>query len=219
MSIRATFQGELNSLKQMILELGNQVLDAVGRSIDALKNQDIDKALKIIEDDGQINLMEEEINDKAILLIAQQSPVAIDLRRVIVAIKISSDLERVGDLAVNIAKSVIRIGSKPHIKPIEEIPRIAELANKMVADSLKAYDDEDVSFAKKVAKLDDEVDEAYGRLTQELLELMTEKPEYIGQITQLSFICRHVERVADHSTNISEHLLYLVKGRRYDLND
>jgi len=218
-SIRATFQGELNSLKQMILELGNQVLDAVGRSIDALKNQDIDKALKIIEDDGQINLMEEEINDKAILLIAQQSPVAIDLRRVIVAIKISSDLERVGDLAVNIAKSVIRIGSKPHIKPIEEIPRIAELANKMVADSLKAYDDEDVSFAKKVAKLDDEVDEAYGRLTQELLELMTEKPEYIGQITQLSFICRHVERVADHSTNISEHLLYLVKGRRYDLND
>jgi phosphate transport system protein len=179
----------------------------------------VDKALKIIEDDGQINLMEEEINDKAILLIAQQAPVAIDLRRVIVAIKISSDLERVGDLAVNIAKSVIRIGSKDLIKPIEEIPRMAEMANKMVADSLKAYDDEDVSFAKKVAQLDDEVDETYGRLVQELLELMTKKPEYTPQITQLSFICRHVERVADHSTNISEHLLYLVKGRRYDLND
>jgi phosphate transport system protein len=219
MSIRATFQAELNLLKEMILELGNQVLDAVGKSIDALKNQDVDKALKIIEDDGQINLMEEEINDKAILLIAQQSPVAIDLRRVIVAIKISSDLERVGDLAVNIAKSVIRIGSKPLIKPIEEIPRIAEVANKMVADSLKAYDEEDVAFAKKVAKLDDEVDEAYGRLIQELLELMTQKPEFTPQITQLSFICRHVERVADHSTNISEHILYLVKGRRYDLND
>jgi phosphate transport system protein len=219
MSIRTTFQADLNQLKQMILELGDKALEAVGRSIDALKNQDVDKALKIIEDDGQINLMEEEINDKAILLIAQQAPVAIDLRRVIVAIKISSDLERVGDLAVNIAKSVIRIGSKPLIKPIEEIPRIAELANKMVADSLKAYDEEDVSFAKKVAKLDDEIDEAYGRLIQELLELMTQKPEYIAQITQLSFICRHVERVADHSTNISEHLLYLVKGRRYDLND
>ncbi|WP_404332732.1 phosphate signaling complex protein PhoU [Mesobacillus maritimus] len=219
MSIRATFQGELNQLKQMILELGDKALEAVERSIDALKNQDVDKALKIIEDDGQINLMEEEINDKAILLIAQQAPVAIDLRRVIVAIKISSDLERVGDLAVNIAKSVIRIGSNQLIKPIEEIPRMAEMANKMVADSLKAYDDEDVSFAKKVAQLDDQVDETYGRLIQELLELMTQKPEYTAQITQLSFICRHVERVADHSTNISEHLLYLVKGRRYDLND
>jgi phosphate transport system protein len=219
MSIRTTFQADLNQLKQMILELGDKALEAVGRSIDALKNQDVDKALKIIEDDGHINLMEEEINDKAILLIAQQAPVAIDLRRVIVAIKISSDLERVGDLAVNIAKSVIRIGSKDLIKPIEEIPRMAEMANKMVADSLKAYDDEDVSFAKKVAQLDDEVDETYGRLVQELLELMTQKPEYTPQITQLSFICRHVERVADHSTNISEHLLYLVKGRRYDLND
>jgi phosphate transport system protein len=219
MSIRTTFQADLNQLKQMILELGDQALEAVGRSIEALKNQDVDKALKIIEDDGQINLMEEEINDKAILLIAQQAPVAIDLRRVIVAIKISSDLERVGDLAVNIAKSVIRIGSNQLIKPIEEIPRMAEMANKMVADSLKAYDDEDVSFAKKVAQLDDQVDETYGRLVQELLELMTQKPEFTAQITQLSFICRHVERVADHSTNISEHLLYLVKGRRYDLND
>lgn len=219
MSIRAVFQGELNKLKQMILELGNQVLEAVEQSIDALKNQDVEKALKIIDNDSQINFLEEEINDKAILLIAQQAPVAIDLRRVIVAIKISSDLERVGDLAVNIAKSVIRIGNSQLIKPIEEIPRIAEVANKMVADSLKAYNDEDVEFAKKVAKLDDEVDEAYGRLTQELLELMAQKPEYIAQITQLSFICRHVERVADHSTNISEHLLYMVKGRRYDLND
>jgi len=219
MSIRANFQAELNKLKEMILELGDQALNAVGQSIEALKTQDLDKALKIIENDGQINFLEEEINDKAILLIAQQAPVAIDLRRVIVAIKISSDLERVGDLAVNIAKSVIRIGTKPLIKPIEEIPRIAEKANKMVADSLKAYNDEDVEFAKKVAKLDDEIDEAYGRLIQELLELMTQKPEYTAQITQLSFICRHVERVADHSTNISEHLLYLVKGRRYDLND
>lgn len=219
MSIRANFQAELNKLKEMILELGNQALEAVGQSIEALKSQDVDKALKIIENDDQINFLEEEINDKAILLIAQQAPVAIDLRRVIVAIKISSDLERVGDLAVNIAKSVIRIGTTPLIKPIEEIPRIAEKANKMVADSLQAFNDEDVEFAKKVAKLDDEIDEAYGRLIQELLELMTQKPEYTSQITQLSFICRHVERVADHSTNISEHILYLVKGRRYDLND
>lgn len=219
MSIRVTFQAELDKLKEMILELGGQALEAVRLAVDALKNQEVDKALKIIEDDRQINLLEEEINDKAILLIAQQSPVAIDLRRVIVVIKISSDLERIGDLAVNIAKSVIRIGSEQLIKPIEEIPRIAEVANSMVADSLKAYKDENVELAKEVARLDDEVDETYGRLIQELLELMTQKPDYISQITQLAFICRYVERVADHSTNISENILYLVKGKRYDLNE
>lgn len=219
MTIRATFQADLNELKEMILKLGNQAQDAVGQAIEALKNQDVDKALKIIENDTHLNILEEEINDKATLLIAQQAPVAIDLRRVIVAIKISSDLERVGDLAVNIAKSVIRIGSQQLIKPIEDIPRIAEVAKKMVADSLIAYSEEDVELAKNVAKTDDEVDEAYGRLIKELLELMTQKPEYISQITQLSFICRNIERVADHSTNISESILYLIKGKRYDLNE
>ncbi|WP_099361451.1 phosphate signaling complex protein PhoU [Fredinandcohnia onubensis] len=219
MTIRATFQADLNELKEMILKLGSQAQDAVGQAIEALKNQDVDKALKIIENDTHLNILEEEINDKATLLIAQQAPVAIDLRRVIVAIKISSDLERVGDLAVNIAKSVIRIGSQQLIKPIEDIPRIAEVAKKMVADSLRAYSEEDVELAKDVAKVDDEVDEAYGRLIKELLELMTQKPEYISQITQLSFICRNIERVADHSTNISESILYLIKGKRYDLNE
>ncbi|MDR4889756.1 phosphate signaling complex protein PhoU [Fredinandcohnia sp. QZ13] len=218
MTVRATFQAELNELKEMIIQLGNQAQEAVGQAIDALKNQDVDKALKIIENDNQLNIMEEEINDKAILLIAQQAPVAIDLRRVIVAIKISSDLERIGDLAVNIAKSVIRIGTQQLIKPIEDIPRMAEVANKMVADSLRAYNEEDVVLAKNVAKVDDEVDEAYGKLIKELLELMTQKPENISQITQLSFICRNIERVADHSTNISESILYLIKGKRYDLN-
>jgi len=219
MTIRATFQADLNELKEMILKLGSQAQDAVGQAIEALKNQDVDKALKIIENDTHLNILEEEINDKATLLIAQQAPVAIDLRRVIVAIKISSDLERVGDLAVNIAKSVIRIGTQQLIKPIEDIPRIAEVAKKMVADSLRAYSEEDVELAKNVAKVDDEVDEAYGRLIKELLELMTQKPEYISQITQLSFICRNIERVADHSTNISESILYLIKGKRYDLNE
>ncbi|MEH7236829.1 phosphate signaling complex protein PhoU [Bacillus sp. JJ1562] len=218
MPVRATFQAELNELKEMIIQLGSQAKEAVGQAIKALKNQDVDKALKIIENDIQLNMMEEEINDKAILLIAQQSPVAIDLRRVIVALKISSDLERIGDLAVNIAKSVIRIGTQQLIKPIEDIPRMAEVANKMVADSLRAYREEDVELAKNVAKVDDEVDEAYGRLTKELLELMTQKPDDISQITQLLFVCRNVERVADHSTNISESVLYLIKGKRYDLN-
>lgn len=219
MSVRTKFHAELHELKEMVVELGRQAQEAVEGAIESLKNQNVDVALKIIENDNQLNLLEEEINDKAILLIAKQSPVASDLRRVIVALKISSDLERIGDLAVNIAKSVIRIGNKQFIKPIEDIPRVAEIANKMVADVLRAYHDEDVELAKQVAKVDDEVDESYGNLIRELLELMTQKPDFISQITQLAFVCRFVERVADHSTNISESVLYLVKGRRYDLNE
>lgn len=218
MSARANFQAELDQLKVMVLELGELAQSAIEEAIKALKNQNVDKALKIIDNDSRLNILEEEINDKAILLIAKQAPVAIDLRRVIISIKISSDLERIGDLAVNIAKSIIRIGAGQLIKPIEEIPRIAEIANKMVADSLKAYNEEDIALAKEVADADDEVDEAYGKIIQELLVLMTKKQEFISQITQLSFICRYVERVADHSTNISESVLYLVKGKRYDLN-
>jgi phosphate transport system protein len=219
MSVRATFQAELDQLKAMVLELGGLAQTAIEDAIASLKDQDVDKALKIIDNDSRINNLEEDINDKAILIIAKQAPVAIDLRRVIVAIKISSDIERVGDLAVNIAKSVIRIGTGDLIKPLEEIPSLAEVANKMLADSIKAYYDEDVVLAKNVAKIDDEVDEAYGRLIQELLELMTRKPESLSQITQLSFICRYIERVADHTTNISESIIYLVKGKRYDLNE
>jgi phosphate transport system protein len=219
MSVRATFQAELDQLKEMVLKLGNLAQNALEEAIESLKNQDVDKALKIIENDVRLNNLEEEINDKAILLIAKQAPVAIDLRRVIVAIKISSDVERVGDLAVNIAKSVIRIGTGELIKPLEEIPRLAEVANKMLADSINAYFEEDVVSAKNVAEVDDEVDDAYGRLIQELLELMTRKPESLAQITQLSFICRYIERVADHTTNISESIIYLVKGKRYDLNE
>lgn len=219
MSVRTKFHAELKELKDMTLELGRLAQEAVSQSIEALRAQNVDLALKVIEDDTQLNLLEEEINEKAILLIAKQAPVASDLRRIIVSLKASSDLERIGDLAVNIAKSVIRIGDKPFVKPIEEIPRVAELANQMVADVLKAYSDEDVTSARRVAEIDDEVDETYGKLIRELLELMADKPDYIAQITQLAFVCRFVERVADHATNISESVIYLVKGTRYDLNE
>lgn len=219
MSVRTKFHAELKDLKELTLELGKMAQEAVSQSIEALKTQNADLALRVIENDAHLNLLEEEINEKAILVIAKESPVASDLRRVIVSLKTSSDLERIGDLAVNIAKSVIRIGDKPFVKPIEDIPRVAEFANQMVADVLKAYSDEDVSLAKKVAEVDDQVDDTYGRLIHELLEFMAQKPDYISQITQLAFVCRFVERVADHATNISENVIYLVKGTRYDLNE
>lgn len=219
MVVRENFKAQLDELKQVLLELGHLSEDAAKQSLEALQNQDIEASLRIIEFDHKINEREEDINDRAILMIAKQQPVASDLRRIIVVIKISTDIERVGDLAVNIAKSAIRIGEKPLIKPLIDIPKMAEIALCMLSDSLKSYYQEDVSLARKLAERDDQVDEMYGRLMQELLKLAAEQPDEVPQITQLAFICRFIERIADHATNIAESVIYLVKGKHYELND
>ncbi|KMM37819.1 phosphate signaling complex protein PhoU [Guptibacillus hwajinpoensis] len=218
MVVRENFQEQLDEIKSQLLELGSLAQISVDEAITALKNQDVDKALEIIENDNKINRLEEEINERAIWLIAKEQPLATDLRRLISALKITTDVERVGDLAVNIAKSIIRIGDKPFVKPIEEIPALAQKANNMLREVLASFYDEDVNQAMAVADADDEIDNMYGRLVKELLELMTKHPESVSQIQQLSFICRYIERIGDHCTNISESVIYVVKGKRYDLN-
>ncbi|MCQ6266225.1 phosphate signaling complex protein PhoU [Fictibacillus sp. WQ 8-8] len=219
MVVRENFQIQLNELKEMLVEIGELTEYALKESMEALKEQNVDKALEVIENDQRINQLEDEINDAAILLIAKQAPVASDLRRIIAAIKISSDVERMADFAVNIAKSTIRIGEKPLIKPLVDLPRMADIAIGMLSDSIRAYVDEDIVLAKNLADTDDSVDELYGKIIQELLELMTQHPDSLAQITQLSFVCRYIERTADHATNIAENILYLVKGKRYGLNE
>lgn len=216
--LREKFQEQLEELKTMVQDLGDLASSALNKSIEALVEQDVNKALEIMDADYKINDLEEEINEKAIVMIAKQQPVAIDLRRIIAAIKISTDIERIGDLAVNISKSIIRIGNDPFIKPLVDIPNMASIAQKMTSDVIKAFYEEDVQLAKEVAETDDKIDEMYGELVQELLTLMAEKPEIINQVTQLSFVCRYLERVGDHVTNISESIIYLVKGKRFDLD-
>jgi phosphate transport system protein len=219
MAIRERFDEDLKGLQNKLIELGHFSVDALGKAVHALETQNVDAALEIMEDDNEADRLEEEINDIAILLIAKQQPVAIDLRRVIVAIKIANDIERIADFAVNIAKSTIRIGKEPLIKPIEHIKQMHEINKEMLKLALESYNEEDTAKAKKVADMDDEVDSLYGETIKELLQLNLEKPEFIPQITQLSFICRYLERAADHTTNIAENVFYLVKGRRYDLNN
>ncbi|KMJ60136.1 PhoU family transcriptional regulator [Bacillus sp. LL01] len=214
------FHVDLETLRDKLLELGSLAEVAMGKSITALTNKDIDLALQIIEEDNKADRLDEEINDFAILLIAKQQPVAIDLRRIFVAIKISTDVERIADFAVNIAKSTIRIGkSDQSLLPIEKIEKMHSIATEMLSLSLKAYYDEDIVLAKQVADMDDQVDELYGKNIRELLQITKDYPDMIPEITQLSFICRYIERMADHTTNISENILYLVKGRHYELND
>lgn len=218
MVVRGKFEEDLKTLQHKLLELGNFAVNALNHSLTALENKDIELALKILEEDADANILEEEINDFAILLIAKQQPVAVDLRRLIVAIKIATDIERMADFAVNIAKSTIRIGNEPLVKPIEHIKQMHQLSVEMLKLSLEAFNEEDLGKAKQVAQMDDQVDDLYGQTIKELLTLAQSKPEQLAQITQLSFISRYLERAADHVTNIAEHVFYLVKGKRYDLN-
>ncbi|OOE09899.1 phosphate signaling complex protein PhoU [Fictibacillus arsenicus] len=219
MVVRENFQLQLEEMKNAIIQISKLTEEALLESVEALKTQNLDKALEVIENDNRINVLEDEINDMAILLIAKQAPVASDLRRIIAAIKISSDIERMADFAVNIAKSTIRIGKQELIKPLEELPKMAHHAIKMLTVSTKAYVEEDVALAKELADMDDYVDETYGKIIKELLELMTKNPDHLSQISQLLFVCRYIERTADHATNIAESIIFLVKGKRYGLND
>jgi phosphate transport system protein len=219
LTVREKFQVELNNLSEKLLELGKLTEVAHESAMESLLNQDNEKALMVIENDNKIDKLEEEINDFAILLIAKQAPVAGDLRRIMAALKIAADLERMADHAVNIAKSTIRIGSEKLIKPLEDIPHMHRLTIEMLRESLKAYMGQDLPLAKKISEIDDKVDELYGKIIKELLSMMPKQPEYIAQITQLAFVTRYIERTADHATNISESIFYLVKGQHYDLNE
>ena len=219
MVIRERFHGDLKALREKLVEIGSLTENSINKSFQALKEKDVETALAVIDEDSKVDRLEEEINDLAILLIAKQQPVAVDLRRVIVAIKIASDIERMADFSVNVAKSTIRIGKEPLIKPLEHITKMHELATEMLSLSLKSYYEEDILLAKKVAEMDDQVDSLYGETITELLSLAKEKQEALPQITQLLFIARYLERFADHATNIAESVFYLVKGKRYDLNE
>ncbi|MEH7379949.1 phosphate signaling complex protein PhoU [Bacillus sp. JJ1533] len=218
MSIRSTLDKDLDRLKELLIEMVGLSKTAVERSVQSLAHQNIEMAEQIIGEDQKINELEEEINNLIIQLIAQQQPVASDLRTIIAGLKISNDVERIGDLAVNIAKSVIHIGNGPLIKPIVDIPKMAEMALDMLNNVVKAYIEKDIELAISTAKADDEVDALYGKVIQELLQLVPSKPDSFNQISQLSFVSRNIERIADHTTNMSEHIIYMVKGKNVDLN-
>ena len=217
--VREQFDNDLESVKQELLELSVKSIDAFGLAFKAFVEKDIDLALEVIEKDAEINRLEEAINDRVILLIAKQQPVATDLRRLMVTVKAAADMERVGDYAVNIAKETIRIGEEPFITPIETLEDMHFRTTLMLRQIVQAFIEENTAKAKEIADLDDQVDELYGDTVGNLLRLSSIQTENLAQITYLSFIARHIERCADHATNIAEHLFYLVKGQRYELNN
>ncbi|MCA0171829.1 phosphate signaling complex protein PhoU [Bacillus sp. RAR_GA_16] len=219
MTTRRFFTEELNELQVKIAELAEDTKNVLKKSVDALFEKDVDAAQSIIDNDHFFNQKEQMINETAMILIAKQQPVATDLRRLIIAIKISADLERMADHAKNIAKSTKRLGANHNITINPEIREMANLAMGMVDIAKKAFQTEDISLAKELASNDDKIDEKYGEVTRELLEETANNPQQIQHIMQMAFTSRYIERYADHITNIGESIFYLVKGVSYDLND
>lgn len=216
---REKFDEELQKVQNLMIELSNMAINTLNDSIDHLLTNNIEGALTVINNDIHINHMEEEINDRVILLIAKQQPVATDLRRLMVVVKAASDMERIGDYAVNIAKETIRIGKDEHIASIHLLDEMRVKTIAMLKQILDAFLNEDIEEARKIAKLDDEVDELYGHAIKTLLSVAVEHPAQLSQVTQLSFVCRYLERSADHATNMAERVLYLLKGKHYELNN
>lgn len=217
--VRQSFDEELYSLHHDLIRMGSVVEKQIDDCITALTRQDETLALKIIDDDDIVDKMEMEIEEKCVKLIARQQPLAIDLRRIFTTIKIVTDLERIADHAVDIAKVTLRLKDEKYIKPLIDIPRMAEIVQGMIKDSLDAYIKLDNNMAELVCKRDDEIDAIYKQVFRELLIVMMEKPSTITQATQFLFVCKFLERIADHTTNICEWTVYMVTGELKDLND
>ena len=219
MIVRERFEHEMQEVQKQFVEIATSSIQALKIAFESLIEQDLEKSLKILEDDIIINRLEEEISDRVILIIAKQQPVATDLRRLMVLVKAASDMERVGDYAVNIAKETIRIGKDPLVFPMINLQTMCNKTVEMLENILIAFTEENTVRAREIAELDDYVDDLYGATVTLLLRAGAENPAHIHQITHLTFVCRYLERSADHATNIAEHLFYLVKGKHYELNN
>jgi phosphate transport system protein len=218
MTIRKDFDKGLEQLHNLLIDMGTYVEKALVESMEALKAVDVDRAKQVITNDPSLNQMEEKITEIGSKLIATQQPVAKDLRRILSALKIATDLERMGDLSVDIAKVVLRLEGQELIKPLIDLPRMAEIVQLMTYESIQSFIQENVDLAYKMAKDDDQVDALYGQITRELYTLMMENPRNITQASLLTLVGRYLERFGDHATNIGESVVYLVTGSRPDLN-
>ena len=210
--VRQNFDQDLETLRQDLVRMGEIVQVSIKDAVDALAKRDKDLARRVMEGDDVIDRMQVEIEDRCISLIARQQPVATDLRILGTGLKITTDLERIGDHAFDIAKIVLLIGDEPLIKPLVDIPRMAEISQQMLKDSLQAYLKLDIELAEQVCRADDMVDKLYHQVFRELLTYMLEDAKKIKQATQLIFVARYLERIADHSTNVAEWVQYALTG-------
>ena len=207
------FDEELGDLKQKILHMGALVEDQVERAKRALIERNEILAKQVIDDDRRINTLDVEVDEFCLRLLALYQPAARDLRYITTAMKISTELERISDLAENICERAIELNEEPQLKPYIDIPIMAERATAMVRESLDAFVRGDSVLARHVLEEDDMVDELTEQLFRELLSFMIENPKTISRAIRLSFVSKYIERIADHATNVAELVVYMVEGK------
>ena len=207
------FDEELKLLKNKLLEMAGAVETAIYQSVKSLVNREEKLAGDVIQNDRKINDLELEVEDLCLKLLALHQPMAADLRFIAAAMKINNDLERMGDQAVNIAEQAQDLLTKPPLKPLVDIPRMAELAQKMVKDSIDAFVNSDAATAQEICKRDDAVDDLNDQVFRELLTYMLSNSTNIERAVDLILVARHLERIADHATNIAEEVIDIVEGR------
>ncbi len=204
---------DLEALKERVLKMGSQVEDAIRKSIKALTERNRDLAIAVIDGDRTVNTCDVEIEEECIRLLALWQPTGSNLRFITTAIKIITDLERMGDLAVDICERAIELLEEPPLKPYIDIPRMAEASQKMLKDSLDAFVAKDADAALSVCERDDFVDNLTHQIFNELLVYMLQDPKNIARAVRITYIAKYLERIADHATNIAEMVVYMVKGK------
>jgi phosphate transport system protein len=207
------FQDELEQLKTRLLEMGGLAEDRVRSAVEGLVERDTALVDRVLGGDVPINQLHIEIDSRCFKLLALHQPMAVDLRAIVAAVKINTDLERVGDLAINIAEAVRRYMRHAPVKELIDIPRMADIAQGMLRDSLDSYVRQDISLAQRVLNEDDELDALKTQVFRDLLTFMLQDPSTIEPSLDLILISRHLERIGDHATNIAEDVIFMVSAR------
>ena len=207
------FQEELEQLKNRLLEMGGLAEERVRTAVEGLVSRELTLVQQVLEGDGPINQLHIEVDNRCFMLLALHQPMAVDLRAIVSAVKINTDLERVGDLAVNIAEAVTRYLEHPPVKELIDIPRMARVAQTMLRDALDAFVRRDTALAEAVLNQDDELDGLKTQVFRELLTYMLQAPSTIEPALDLILISRHLERIGDHATNIAEDVIFMVSAK------
>ncbi|HKL11542.1 MAG TPA: phosphate signaling complex protein PhoU [Clostridia bacterium] len=215
---REQYDEAICNLKNDVVSMMENVEDIFVMAVDSLVSQDLEKARGVIRKDDEIDRQMEKIEEASLELIALRQPMAIDLRTIFSIAKIITDLERIGDFSVNIAKEAIKIGDEPLIKPLVDIPKMQRIISGMLRNAKRSFVDRNISIAYEVGEEDDIIDNLYKDIYSEILMMIHEDGRYINQGTKLLFIGRYLERIADHITNICERIIYIYSGENANIN-
>jgi phosphate transport system protein len=211
-----SFDEELNKLETALVQMGGLVEEQLTRSLNAVARRDSALAEEVLAADARIDALNVDIDTRVVRLLALRQPMAVDLRSIVAALRMATELERMGDYAANVAKRTVALNQCPYVEPAAVIPRMGKLVSRIVKDVLDAYAARDAQAAKNAWQRDEEVDEIYSSLFREILNSMVAEPSNITALTHLLFIAKNIERIGDHATNIAETVYFVVEGTQID---